>query len=49
VKVPVFLKNMDDFPKVNKIYKQYFTKDFPARHCVEVAKLPMDASIEIEQ
>jgi len=48
VKVTVFLKDMDDFPKMNKIYKQYFDKDFPARCCVEVSRLPKDAEIEIE-
>ncbi|MCD6473134.1 RidA family protein [Candidatus Aerophobetes bacterium] len=48
VKVTVFLKDMDDFPKMNKIYKQYFDKDFPVRCCVEVSRLPKDAEIEIE-
>ena len=48
VKVTVFLKDMDDFSEINKVYKQYFTKDFPARCCIEVAKLPMDTGVEIE-
>jgi 2-iminobutanoate/2-iminopropanoate deaminase len=48
VKVTVFLKDMNNFSKINKVYERYFTKDFPARCCVEVAKLPMDAKIEIE-
>ena len=39
---------MDDFAKVNAIYSEFFTKDCPARSCVEVARLPKDVLIEIE-
>ena len=48
VKTSVFIKNMDDFAKVNEIYATFFTKDFPARSCVEVARLPKDVLIEVE-
>ncbi len=48
VKTVVFIKNMDDFAKVNEIYATYFTSDFPARSCVEVARLPKDVLIEVE-
>ena len=48
IKVTVYLKNMDDFAAVNKIYGTYFTSDYPARTCFAVGKLPMDALIEIE-
>lgn len=48
VKTTVFIKNMDDFATVNEIYAKYFTTDFPARSCVEVARLPKDVLIEIE-
>ena len=48
VKVTVFLKNMDDFSLVNSIYAEYFTKPYPARSAVQVAKLPLDVDIEIE-
>lgn len=48
IKTIVFIKNMDDFTKVNEIYAKYFTTDFPARSCVEVARLPKDVLIEIE-
>lgn len=48
VKTTVFIKNMDDFATVNEIYARYFTTDFPARSCVEVARLPKDVLIEIE-
>lgn len=48
VKTVVFIKNMDDFSKVNDIYSKYFTENCPARSCVEVARLPKDVLIEIE-
>lgn len=48
VKTTVFIKNMDDFAKVNEIYASYFTGAFPARSCVEVARLPKDLLIEVE-
>ena len=48
VKTVVFIKNMDDFAKVNEIYSKYFVSDCPARSCVEVARLPKDVLIEIE-
>lgn len=48
VKVVIFLKDMNDFGKVNEIYAKYFVKDCPARSCVQVARLPKDALIEIE-
>lgn len=48
IKTTVFIKDMNDFGKVNEIYAKYFTGDFPARSCVEVARLPKDVLIEIE-
>ena len=48
VKTTLFIKNMDDFPLINEVYGEFFTKDFPARACVEVARLPRDAHFEIE-
>lgn len=48
VKTTVFIKDMNDFGKINDIYKKFFTSDFPARSCVEVARLPKDVLIEIE-
>ncbi len=48
IKTTVFIKNMDDFAKVNEVYAKYFTSQFPARSCVEVARLPKDVLIEIE-
>ena len=48
IKTVVFIKNMADFKTVNEVYAQYFTANYPARSCVEVAKLPMGALIEVE-
>lgn len=48
VKVTIFLKDLNDFGKVNEIYATYFTADAPARSCVQVARIPKDALIEIE-
>ena len=49
VKTLVFLKSMDDFGKVNEIYGTFFKEgSYPARSCVEVARLPKDALVEIE-
>lgn len=48
LKTTVFIKDMNDFSKINEIYGQYFTEKQPGRSCVEVARLPKDALIEIE-
>ena len=48
VKTVVFIKNMDDFGKINEVYAKYFEAPYPARSCVEVARLPKDVDIEIE-
>jgi len=48
VKATVFIKNMDDFGAINEVYGEYFSSHKPARSCVEVAKLPKDALVEIE-
>ena len=48
IKATVFIKNMDDFSKVNEVYGEYFKDHKPARSCVEVARLPKDALVEIE-
>ncbi|EDW64305.1 rutC family protein UK114 [Drosophila virilis] len=48
IKNTVFLKDLNDFGAVNEVYKRVFNKDFPARSCFQVAKLPMDALVEIE-
>lgn len=48
VKTLVFLKDLNDFTAVNEVYATYFKGNYPARSCVEVAKLPKDARLEIE-
>ena len=48
VKTTVFVKDLNDYGKVNAIYATYFTKDFPGRSCVEVSRLPKDVLVEIE-
>ena len=48
IKTTVFIKDMNEFININEVYKTYFTADFPARSCVEVARLPKDVLLEIE-
>lgn len=48
VKTTIFLKDMNNFARVNKVYGEYFKEKFPARSCIEVSRLPKDADIEIE-
>ena len=48
VKTTVFIKDMNDFGTVNTAYAEYFKQDCPARACIEVARLPKDALVEIE-
>ncbi|WP_090554597.1 RidA family protein [Natronincola ferrireducens] len=48
IKTTVFIKDMNDFPRINKVYERFFTESYPARSCVEVARLPKDALVEIE-
>ena len=47
LKCSIFLKDMNDFNKVNEIYGSYFNEPYPSRETVEVARLPKDANIEI--
>jgi 2-iminobutanoate/2-iminopropanoate deaminase len=47
VKTTIFLKDLNDFAKVNAIYGSNFTGDFPARETVEVSRLPLDVLVEI--
>ena len=46
-KCSIFLKDMDNFSAVNEVYGSYFSSDFPARVCVQVAKLPKNVNVEI--
>jgi 2-iminobutanoate/2-iminopropanoate deaminase len=48
VKTTIFLKSMNDFPKVNEIYGSFFKETPPARSTVEVSRLPKDVLVEVE-
>ncbi len=47
VKTSIFLSDMSSFVKVNEVYGQYFTHDFPARETVAVKTLPKNVNVEI--
>lgn len=48
IKTTVFIKDMNDFARVNEVYAGFFKGNYPARSCVEVARLPKDVLIEME-
>lgn len=48
VRMTVFLKSMEDFPRVNEVYATFFSDVPPARATVEVSRLPKDAMVEID-
>ncbi|MEZ2604417.1 Rid family detoxifying hydrolase [Kluyvera intermedia] len=51
VKTTVFVKDLNNFAAINAAYEAFFNEHnatFPARSCVEVARLPKDAGVEIE-
>jgi 2-iminobutanoate/2-iminopropanoate deaminase len=48
IKTTVYLTDMNDFDAVNAVYAKYFTSNFPARTCVQVAGLPKGAKVEVE-
>src|SRR5580700_897480 len=48
VKVGVFLNDMENFSRLNKVYTDYFGDVKPARSCIDVSRLPLDSDVEIE-
>ncbi|MBR6469525.1 MAG: RidA family protein [Lachnospiraceae bacterium] len=49
IKTTVFIKDMNDFSKINAVYAEFFEEgSYPARSCVEVARLPKDVLMEME-
>lgn len=48
IKTTCFLKDMNEFARFNKVYESFFTNEKPSRSCVEVARLPKDALVEVE-
>lgn len=48
VKATIFVKNMNDFAKINSVYGSYFNAETaPARETVEVGNLPLFVNVEI--
>ncbi|MEG0189390.1 MAG: RidA family protein, partial [Algoriella sp.] len=48
VKTTIFVKDLNDFNALNEVYASYFNdENYPARECVEVARLPRDVNVEI--
>ncbi len=47
IKCTIFIKNMDDFSKINEAYGKSFDANPPARETVEVSRLPKDVNVEI--
>lgn len=48
VKTTVFISDMENFGQMNEVYATFFGESAPARSCVQVARLPKDALVEIE-
>lgn len=48
LKTTVFLRDINDFARMNAVYAEFFTQDFPARSALQVAALPKGAAVEIE-
>ncbi len=48
IRCGIFIKDMNDFAKINEVYGSYFTEPYPARATVEVSRLPKDVLVEIE-
>lgn len=44
----IYLSDIDDFAAMNEVYQRHFNAPYPARTCIEVAKLPLGALIEID-
>lgn len=48
IKTTVFISDMEQFGAINEVYAKYFEEPYPARSCVQVARLPKDVAIEVE-
>jgi 2-iminobutanoate/2-iminopropanoate deaminase len=48
IKTTLYISDMDDFDSINEVYAEFFNQDPPARACVQVARLPKDANVEVE-
>ncbi|HEX6889744.1 MAG TPA: RidA family protein [Chryseolinea sp.] len=47
VKSSIFMKDMNNFPKINEVYGRYFKDNAPARESIEISRLPKDVNVEI--
>ena len=48
IKATIYLKDLNDFIRVNEVYASYFSEPFPARVTIQAGKLPLDAQVEID-
>lgn len=48
IKTTIYVADLNDFDKLNEVYGSYLEEPYPARSCVEVARLPKDVKVEIE-
>lgn len=48
VKTTIFVSDLNDFDKLNEVYGSYLEEPYPARSCVQAARLPKDVKVEIE-
>jgi 2-iminobutanoate/2-iminopropanoate deaminase len=48
LKTTVFLRDINDFAKMNAVYAEFFTRNYPARSTVQVAAIPKNGAVEIE-
>ena len=48
VKVNIYLRSIEDFPVLNKVYAGFFEEPYPARACIGGCELPKGALVEIE-
>ncbi|KAF7282709.1 reactive intermediate imine deaminase A homolog UK114 [Rhynchophorus ferrugineus] len=48
LKTTIFMSDINDFAAINEVYKEFFTRDYPARSAFQVGKLPLNARVEIE-
>jgi 2-iminobutanoate/2-iminopropanoate deaminase len=48
LKVTLYLSDMDNFSRVNEVYRSFFTGNYPARTCIQAGRLPFDIDVEID-
>ncbi len=48
VKTTVYLRDLNEFARLNEVYARFFAEQPPARATVEVSRLPRDVQVEID-